>query len=56
AAMRLLADDALAARMGAAAYEAYWADPPSPAAHAHALIALYREVLTRQTKRCADLA
>jgi glycosyltransferase involved in cell wall biosynthesis len=36
-----LKDDHLACEMGRAAYQAYWADPPTPAAHARQLLALY---------------
>jgi hypothetical protein len=30
------------------AYGHYWEDPPTPAAHARRLIALYREMLKRE--------
>jgi glycosyltransferase involved in cell wall biosynthesis len=36
-----LQDDDLAREMGKAAYQHYWADPPSPAAHARSLLTLY---------------
>ncbi len=36
-----LKDDRLAQDMGRAAYQTYWADPPTPAAHARRLLALY---------------
>jgi glycosyltransferase involved in cell wall biosynthesis len=42
-AMIKLTDDNLAATMGAAAADLYWAAPPTPAAHAQKLIALYQE-------------
>lgn len=42
AAMVRLVDHDLAISMGRAAYDLYWADPPSPAAHARRLIELYR--------------
>lgn len=36
-----LNDDEMACTMGRAAYKAYWADPPTPDAHARQLLALY---------------
>jgi len=36
-----LSDDEVAGNMGRAAYQAYWADPPTPDAHARRLLALY---------------
>lgn len=38
-----LMDDRMAEDMGRAAYQAYWADPPTPAAHARRLLALYAQ-------------
>lgn len=46
AAQRLLEGDN-AARMSAEAYHRYWADPPSPAAHARKLAAIYESLLVR---------
>ena len=40
-----LRDDALAERMGRAAYERYWRSPPTTAAHAERLLACYRRIL-----------
>jgi glycosyltransferase involved in cell wall biosynthesis len=40
-ALARLKDDHVACEMGRAAYQAYWADPPTPAAHARKLLALY---------------
>jgi glycosyltransferase involved in cell wall biosynthesis len=44
--IRLLAENpALARRMGRAAWELFWSDPPTPAAHARALVSVYEQVL-----------
>ena len=43
----LLADRALAARLGRAAYEKFWAAPPSAQAHAAGLLDIYRQMLSR---------
>jgi glycosyltransferase involved in cell wall biosynthesis len=51
ACMRRLKDDDTARRLGLAAYEAYWRDPPTPAAHAARLISLYGEMLARAGSR-----
>jgi glycosyltransferase involved in cell wall biosynthesis len=48
-AMLKLKDDDLAATMGAAAADLYWANPPTPAAHAQKLIALYQEACRSAT-------
>ncbi len=48
AAMRALMDDGAARAMGRAAYDRFWANPPTPRAHAAALLDLYRELLTRR--------
>ena len=45
-AMRDLADEDRAAMFGQAAYRAFWADPPSPDAHARSLIRVYESVLS----------
>ncbi len=45
AALNRLADESRAAAMGAAAWAAYQADPPSPEAHAARLEVLYRRML-----------
>jgi len=47
-AMRSLADQDRAAQMGAAGHARYWADPPSPQAHARRLIELYKAMLQRK--------
>ncbi len=48
AAMQRLRDEpALAARLGRRARERFWAHPPSPEAHARALLAVYQGVLQR---------
>ena len=47
AAFRQLRDSDLAARLGRAAFARYWQDPPTPAAHARQLIALYESRLAR---------
>ena len=46
-AMRRLMEGGAAQRLGMGAYGDYWADPPTPAAHARRLIALYEEMLAR---------
>jgi glycosyltransferase involved in cell wall biosynthesis len=47
AAFRRLADTPTAQRLGAQAYRRYWAAPPSPEAHADALVKLYEAILAR---------
>ena len=48
AAIRRLADDTdLARRLGLAASQRFWADPPTPMAHARELLAVYTQVLAR---------
>ncbi len=49
-AMGRLADASLAAASGRAAYEHYWADPPTPAAHARKLIDLYGQACSLAEK------
>jgi glycosyltransferase involved in cell wall biosynthesis len=46
-ALRRLNDATIARRFGETAYKQYWARPPTPDAHARALIALYAEILGR---------
>ena len=43
--LRRMTDDALAARLGLAAYEQHWAVPPTTARHAADLEAVYLECL-----------
>ena len=50
-ALRRLADDDLARRMGRAAHERYWSAPLSMAAHAQALIGVYRDMLRGRERR-----
>lgn len=45
AALRALTDDAAVERLGRAAYDAYWADPPTMRAHVDRLLAAYRDIL-----------
>jgi glycosyltransferase involved in cell wall biosynthesis len=52
-AMRRLMEGGTAQRLGMEAYGAYWADPPTPAAHARRLISLYEEMLARPASRPA---
>jgi glycosyltransferase involved in cell wall biosynthesis len=52
-AMRRLMEGGTAQRLGMEAYGAYWADPPTPAAHAKRLISLYEEMLSRDADRLA---
>lgn len=52
-ALRSLASLDIARRMGAAAYAAYWAKPPSPQNHASALIRLYAGLSSRKAARAA---
>jgi glycosyltransferase involved in cell wall biosynthesis len=49
--MRRMLEGGTAQRLGMEAYGAYWADPPTPAAHAKRLISLYQEMLARQAGR-----
>lgn len=51
---RLHEDPALAARLGANAYQRFWAAPPTRAQHAHDLLAVYREMLSRRTGAAAS--
>jgi glycosyltransferase involved in cell wall biosynthesis len=44
---RIANDDVFARRLGGAAAERYWSDPPTPAVHANELLALYRQMLQR---------
>lgn len=54
AAIRRLADDAvLARRLGHAAAQRFWADPPTPIAHARELLAVYSQVLARASAAAA---
>ena len=46
-AMTALAHTAFARRMGAEAHARYWADPPTPQAHARKLASLYGDMLVR---------
>lgn len=50
-AMRELSIKGRAQAFGAAAYEVFWADPPSAEAHARALIRLYETMEPQQTMR-----
>ncbi len=43
--MHLLLDDATADRMSRAAYDRFWADPPTPESHCKRLIEIYEEML-----------
>lgn len=45
AAMRALADDDRARAMGRAAWDRFWADPPTPEAHARRLLTMYKGLL-----------
>jgi len=40
-----MTDDATVERMGRAAYDTYWADPPTMAAHVDRLLAAYRDIM-----------
>ena len=51
--LRRLTDDALVARLGAAAHARYWAAPTTLATHAGALIALYRDLRNGAAPRSA---
>ena len=46
-----LKDDALVARLGRAAHAEYWRAPPTLAAHAEALLGLYRQLADEETAR-----
>ena len=43
--MHLLLNDETADRMSRAAYDRFWADPPTPEAHTKRLIEIYEEML-----------
>ena len=43
--MKLLLDDATAERMSRAAYDRFWADPPTPESHTKRLIEIYEEMI-----------
>ena len=43
--MHLLLDDATADRMSRAAYDRFWADPPTPEAHTKRLLEIYEEMM-----------
>ena len=43
--MNLLLDDATAERMSRAAYDRFWADPPTPESHTKRLIEIYEEMI-----------
>jgi len=45
--LNLVKDNAVVRQVGLAAYERYWADPPTTVRHAAALIDIYREILAR---------
>ncbi|WP_232630730.1 glycosyltransferase family 4 protein [Methylobacterium sp. Leaf118] len=54
-AFRALRDDALVARLGRAAHAAYWQAPPTLAAHADALLGLYRQLAEdRRSRHCGS--
>lgn len=44
-------DPARAARLGAAAYQKFWADPPTPRRHAEGLLAAYEDVIARHQRQ-----
>lgn len=50
---RLADDDALVRRMGQAAHERFWADPPDRARHARGLLGVYERVLAAGSHRAA---
>jgi glycosyltransferase involved in cell wall biosynthesis len=50
AAMRRMLEGGVAQRLGMGAYGEYWADPPTPQAHAARLIALYTDMLKRRAR------
>jgi glycosyltransferase involved in cell wall biosynthesis len=47
-ALTAIRDDAVAASMSRAAYDAYWADPPTLETHVRRLTAVYRDMIARQ--------
>jgi glycosyltransferase involved in cell wall biosynthesis len=51
ACLRELADDAVAERMGRQAFERYWANPQTMAAHVENLLRVYRAVLSDHQAR-----
>ncbi len=53
-AFRALEDDTLVARLGRAAHAAYWQAPPTLAAHAEALLGLYRRFADETPLRHGD--
>ena len=53
-ALARLQSDHLATRLGRNAYERFWADPPTPAAHAASLEVVYRSILRDHNVRHAE--
>lgn len=51
--LRQLADDALVRRVGQAAYDRFWANPPTRARHVAGLCAIYERVLASATPAAA---
>lgn len=54
-ALNRLKDDMTVREMSDAAYQAFWRDPPTLAAHTARVTALYREVLGRSTQRVSPV-
>ena len=55
-ALRVLADDATVASMSRAAYNAYWADPPTLDVHVDRITGIYRGMIEGRTQVAAPLA
>ena len=49
--LRQMSDDSVVARLGQAAYEHHWANPPTNARHAAALESVYAEMLEKEALR-----
>jgi glycosyltransferase involved in cell wall biosynthesis len=45
--LEIIKDDAVVRKVGLAAFDQYWTDPPTAARHAEALIQIYRDILER---------
>ena len=47
-ALRKMGDDSTVARMSAAAHADFWRDPPTPERHVAELVAIYRDMASRE--------
>ncbi len=54
-ALRMLADDATVARMSQAAYDAYWADPPTLDVHVERITGIYRTMIENRVRAVSPM-